>query len=206
MTETLSPPNVDVAARAVDASKIYGSGEAEVRALNDDQRRVPDRPAHRDHGPVGIGQVDAAALHGRPRPAHVGSDLPRRRRDQPRQREGAHAHPARQARVHLPVVQPDPDAQRAREHDAADVAGRHQARPGLARHHRADRPPRGPPQPPPGRALGWPAAAGRGRPCAAQQARRSSSPTSPPATSTRARAPRSSPSCARRSTTSARPS
>jgi putative ABC transport system ATP-binding protein len=34
MTETLSPPNVGVAARAVDASKIYGSGEAEVRALN----------------------------------------------------------------------------------------------------------------------------------------------------------------------------
>jgi putative ABC transport system ATP-binding protein len=34
MTETLSPPNVGVAARAVDASKIYGSGAAEVRALN----------------------------------------------------------------------------------------------------------------------------------------------------------------------------
>jgi putative ABC transport system ATP-binding protein len=34
MTETLSPPSVDVAARAIDASKIYGSGEAEVRALN----------------------------------------------------------------------------------------------------------------------------------------------------------------------------
>ena len=34
MTETLSPPNVGVAARAVDASKIYGSGEAAVRALN----------------------------------------------------------------------------------------------------------------------------------------------------------------------------
>ncbi len=34
MTETLSPPSVDVAARAVDASKIYGSGEAEVRALD----------------------------------------------------------------------------------------------------------------------------------------------------------------------------
>jgi putative ABC transport system ATP-binding protein len=34
MTETLSPPNVGVAARAVDASKVYGSGEAEVRALN----------------------------------------------------------------------------------------------------------------------------------------------------------------------------
>jgi putative ABC transport system ATP-binding protein len=34
MTETLTPPSVDVAARAVDATKIYGSGEAEVRALD----------------------------------------------------------------------------------------------------------------------------------------------------------------------------
>jgi putative ABC transport system ATP-binding protein len=34
MTDTLSPPNVTVAARAVEASKVYGSGEAEVRALN----------------------------------------------------------------------------------------------------------------------------------------------------------------------------
>jgi putative ABC transport system ATP-binding protein len=34
MTETISPPETGIAARAVDASKIYGSGEAEVRALN----------------------------------------------------------------------------------------------------------------------------------------------------------------------------
>jgi putative ABC transport system ATP-binding protein len=34
MIDTLSPPNVTVAARAIDASKVYGSGEAEVRALN----------------------------------------------------------------------------------------------------------------------------------------------------------------------------
>jgi putative ABC transport system ATP-binding protein len=34
MTETLITSSVDVAARAVDASKIYGTGEAAVRALN----------------------------------------------------------------------------------------------------------------------------------------------------------------------------
>ena len=34
MTETLTSESVDVAARAIEASKIYGSGEAEVRALN----------------------------------------------------------------------------------------------------------------------------------------------------------------------------
>jgi putative ABC transport system ATP-binding protein len=34
MTETLTTESVGVAARAIEASKIYGSGEAEVRALN----------------------------------------------------------------------------------------------------------------------------------------------------------------------------
>ncbi len=34
VAETLSPPATSVAARAVGASKIYGSGEAEVRALD----------------------------------------------------------------------------------------------------------------------------------------------------------------------------
>jgi putative ABC transport system ATP-binding protein len=34
MTETIAPQSVDVAARAVEASKVYGSGEAEVRALD----------------------------------------------------------------------------------------------------------------------------------------------------------------------------
>ena len=34
MTETTSPPLIRTAARAVDAFKIYGEGEAEVRALD----------------------------------------------------------------------------------------------------------------------------------------------------------------------------
>src|SRR5277367_2144455 len=34
MTETLSPRQAGIAARAVEAFKIYGAGEAEVRALN----------------------------------------------------------------------------------------------------------------------------------------------------------------------------
>ena len=34
MTETVTPPRTDIAARAVDASKVYGTGEAEVRALD----------------------------------------------------------------------------------------------------------------------------------------------------------------------------
>ena len=84
MTETATPPRLDIAARAVDASKIYGTGEAEVRALDDINVEFETGALHRDHGPVGLGQVDAAALPGRPRPPHLGPDLPRRRRDQPR--------------------------------------------------------------------------------------------------------------------------
>jgi putative ABC transport system ATP-binding protein len=34
VTETMTPPRTGIAARAVDASKVYGSGEAEVRALD----------------------------------------------------------------------------------------------------------------------------------------------------------------------------
>jgi putative ABC transport system ATP-binding protein len=34
MTQTIPPTSVDVAARAVDVSKVYGTGEAEVRALD----------------------------------------------------------------------------------------------------------------------------------------------------------------------------
>ena len=34
MTETMDPPRTGIAARAVDASKVYGTGEAEVRALD----------------------------------------------------------------------------------------------------------------------------------------------------------------------------
>jgi putative ABC transport system ATP-binding protein len=34
MTETMSPPQTGIAARAVEAFKIYGAGEAEVRALD----------------------------------------------------------------------------------------------------------------------------------------------------------------------------
>ena len=35
MTDTITPETTRVAARAVEASKIYGEGEAEVRALDD---------------------------------------------------------------------------------------------------------------------------------------------------------------------------
>ena len=86
------------------------------------RRRVRARRVHRDHGPVGLGQVDAAALPRRSRLAHERPGVPRRHRPQRALREGAHAGPPRPHRLRLPDVQPHPDAHRAREHHAADGA------------------------------------------------------------------------------------
>ena len=47
------------AVRALDATKIYGEGDTAVRALDGVDRRHPRRPLDRDHGSVGLGQVDA---------------------------------------------------------------------------------------------------------------------------------------------------
>ena len=56
MTETITPPSVDVAARAIDASKIYGSGEAEVRALNGINVSFATRKLTAIMGPSGSGK------------------------------------------------------------------------------------------------------------------------------------------------------
>ena len=208
MTETLSPPNVGVAARAVDASKIYGSGEAEVRALERHQRRRSrPRGSTAIMGPSGSGQVDAAALPGRTRPPHLRarsssattrsatparSELTLIRRDKLGfVFQSYNLIPTLNAleNITLPMslagTKPDPAWLDTVVHDRA-----------------AQRPPHAPAV----RALGWSAAARRGRRARCSAGPRSSSPTSPPATSTPAPAPRSSRSCARRSTTSARPS
>ena len=56
MTETIATPSVDLAARAVDASKIYGSGEAEVRALNGINVSFATRKLTAIMGPSGSGK------------------------------------------------------------------------------------------------------------------------------------------------------
>ena len=81
-TTPTAPPIEAVAAHTVDARKIYGEAQTEVRALDGVTVDFADRPVHRDHGPVRLGQVDAAALRRRPRHAHLGPGLHRRRRPQ----------------------------------------------------------------------------------------------------------------------------
>ena len=158
------PPHAGVAARAVNVSKVYGSGEAEVRALDDISVEFRTARFTAIMGPSGSGK--STLLHCLAGLDRVTSgqiflgDIEISRA----QREAAHAHPPRPHRVRLPGVQPDPDAQRARRTSrcrwrspatSPTRRGSHQIV--------ADRPPRRPAQAPPDRALRWSAAAGRGR-------------------------------------------
>ena len=59
------------AARAVDLSKVYGKGEAEVAALDGVIVDFARRRVHRHHGTVRLRQVDAHALHGGARHADL---------------------------------------------------------------------------------------------------------------------------------------
>ena len=70
MTLTLDHPTTitTVAASARGATKVYGSRRHRGHRPRRRRRRLRRRPVHRHHGPVGLGQVDAHALHGRPRP------------------------------------------------------------------------------------------------------------------------------------------
>ena len=192
------------AASARDLVKIYGKDETEVRALDGVTIDLLRRRVHRRHGALGLRQVDPDALPGGAR--HPDQRRGRRRRYVAvrAQGQGAHRAAAGADRLRLPVVQPDPDADRRGEHPAAAGPRRPQARPRVVRPgHRRRRAAR-PAQPPAQRDVRRPAAAGRVRPRAGQPARRSSSPTSRPATSTAPAAPRCSASCGAASTSSGR--
>ena len=172
-------------ARAVHATKVYGSGDTAVRALDDVTVDFARRAVHRHHGPVGLGQVDAHALRRRARLAH------RRARC-----SSTASSSARSSDKELTVLRRErvgfvfqafnliPTLDRAGEHHPADRPRRRQGRPGLARRggqHRRPRRPAHATGPRSSRAASssaspWPAPSPAGR--------RSSSPTSPPATST----------------------
>ena len=148
------------------------------------------RPFQRDHGPVRVRQVDADAHPRRARPTHVGLRGARRRRDLgPRRRRPDQAAP-RQARLHLPVLQPDPGPHRRGEHRAAALDRRPQGRRRVAAAHWSTPSAwaTGSPTARPScraassSASRWRARWSRGRPWC--------SPTSPPATSTPSRATR----------------
>ena len=187
-------------ARTVNAVKVYGRDDTAVRALDDVSVAFARRTLHRDHGPVGLGQVDADALRRRARHAR-------------RRARCSSATPisATLSDQQLTLLRRErigfvfqafnlvPTLDRGREHHAAADA-RPASRPtsewldAVVDTRRA-------------RATGCATArrscraasssASRWRAALVEPARRSSSPTSRPATSTRAAAPRCSSSCAR---------
>ena len=85
----LNTTTATAAARAVDLTKTYGTGDVAVRALDGVNVELRTRPLHGRDGTLGVGQVDADALHGRARHADVRSCLHRRRRDRATRRRGA---------------------------------------------------------------------------------------------------------------------
>ena len=200
---TLAPRRATVA-RAVHATKVYGSGDTAVRALDDVTVDVRRGRFTAIMGPSGSGKSTLCT-------AWPGSTSSRRARSSSatstlgalsdkeltllrRERIGFvfqsfNLVPTLTALENITLPTALAGASADREWlDARD------------RHRRPARPAGAPAV----GAVGWPAAARRRGPGARQPARRSSSPTSRRATSTPARAPRCSGSCARPSATWAR--
>ena len=128
--------------------------------------RRPGGRLRRDHGPLGVGQVDADAhprVPGHPDLRHVPPGRGRRRRHG---RGGARRRPEPADRVRVPAVQPAGHPHGAAQRRAPAGVRASAARRAAAPGHRGPRTgrPRRPPRPSPERALRWPAAAGVGRP------------------------------------------
>ena len=174
------------AARAVDLTKVYGSGDTQVVALDAVSCDFERGQFTAIMGPSGSGKstlmhclagLDTVTCGA----VFIGdTDLTDARRQ-----AADPAAPGR-GRLHLPGVQPAADADRDGEHHAADGHRRPQARPGVAGHGRSTRSAcatgsrTGRPSSPAASSSGSPA------PARWPAGRRSSSPTSRPATSTRA--------------------
>ena len=71
-----------------DVIRVFGRGDGAVRALDGVTLSLAARDVHRDHGPVGLRQVDAAADRRGPRPADAGPRPPRRARARPSSASG----------------------------------------------------------------------------------------------------------------------
>ncbi len=83
------------------------------------RRGLRTRAVHRRDGPVGLGEVDAHALHGRPGPAHIGTGVHRRPGHRFPRRQPAQRAAPRPGRVRVPVLQSGARPDRGREHHAS---------------------------------------------------------------------------------------
>ena len=165
-SESVAP----TAVRAEQAVKVYGSGDTAVPRARRCRRRDAGRPLDRDHGPVGLGQVDADALPRRPRHVHVGPHHRGRRRPAPLSDKQLTLLRREQIGFVFQSFNLVPTLT-ALENITLPSAlgGTKPDRAGSTRssHRRSRRPA----APPPVRAVGRPAAARRGRPGAGEPAR-----------------------------------
>ena len=143
-------------------ARRYGEGDAAVDALDGVTVSFDRGRFAAIMGPSGSGKSTLMhILAGLDRPTSgtvvlAGTELAGARRRRP------HRAAPRQARLHLPVLQPAAGAHGGGEHRAAAHDRRARARPRVARAADRRRRPGRPPHAPPGRALGRPAAAGGG--------------------------------------------
>ncbi len=192
------------AARTVDLTKVYGTGDTAVRALDEVSVDLPAGRITAIMGPSGSGKSTLMhCLAGLDTPT-AGPGARRRRRARRLSRQGPDAPAARAPRLRVPGVQPAADPRRAGEHHAAADPRRPRRRPRLARRRRRRRRPPRPPARTARRSCRAASSSASPSPAPSSAGRRSSSPTSPPATSIPGPAPRSWRSCAAPSTSSAR--
>ena len=184
-------------------TKIYGSGDTAVTALDHVDLTVEQGEFVAVMGPERVRQVDAAQPRRWAGQAHERRGAHRRHRHRNDVGSGRHRAAPSPARLRLPVLQPHPGADHRRERRAAADARRRQARrgtrsrTGLAAQGRPRR------QAAPADRTSSPADSSSASPSRARSSpiRRSSSPTNPPATSTASR-PTRSPTCSSRRPTS----
>ena len=113
----------------VHATKVYGSGDTEVRALDDVSIDFEAGRFTAIMGPSGSGKSTLMHCVAGLDTLTVGSGLHRRHRPHHAPRQGPHPGPPGQGRLRVPELQPDPHAHRGGEHHAAARPGRSEARP-----------------------------------------------------------------------------